>query len=443
MRALLPAALAALFLPPAAGAQAPAFQGLGTLPGGVASQAEGVSADGTGVVGFSDGGGGGTEAFHWTAGGGMQGLGFLPGGIVSSASGVSADGAVVVGTGTADGAVPNAAFRWTAAGGMQGLGHLPNSFSSAATDVSADGGAVVGASTIVTDGMDRAFRWTAAGGMQDLGVLSAGSASVATGVSADGSVVVGGSAGRAFRWTAGTGMVSLGSLPGGAFSSAADVSADGAVVVGVGVGSNGLNEAFRWTQAGGMVGLGRLPGATASQAFAVSADGAVVVGRSEGRAFVWTAAEGMRDLRAVLVGAGLDLTGWTLTTATGVSSGGSVVIVGYGTNSQGQTEAWRAALGGAVAVEGRPRPSAAVLHAPTPNPSGTAAVLRYDVATAGPVRLSAYDALSREVAAVVDGRRAAGRHEAVLDVGRLAPGVYVVRLTAAGGVATRRLTVAR
>ena len=57
---------------------------LGDLPGGeFRSVANGVSADGSTVVGFS-GLGAGQEAFRWTSGGGMVGLGDLPGGLFES-----------------------------------------------------------------------------------------------------------------------------------------------------------------------------------------------------------------------------------------------------------------------------------------------------------------------------------------------------------------------
>jgi probable HAF family extracellular repeat protein len=68
---------------------------LGTLPGGNHSEARGVSADGSVVVGYSNSANGG-RAFRWTSAG-MTDLGTLPGGNHSVAYGVSADGSVVVG----------------------------------------------------------------------------------------------------------------------------------------------------------------------------------------------------------------------------------------------------------------------------------------------------------------------------------------------------------
>ncbi len=78
-----------------------------------------------------------------------------------------------------------------------------------------------------------------------------------------------------------------------------------------------------------------------------------------------------------------------------------------------------------------------------PNPTAGPARVRFAVPESGPVRLAVYDVRGREVAALVDRVVEAGRHEAPLDAGRLAPGVYVVRLEAAGTVLTRRATVVR
>ena len=65
----------------------------------------------------------------------------------------------------------------------------------------------------------------------------------------------------------------------------------------------------------------------------MSADGSVVVGyggSGNGQAFIWTAATGMQTLSAVLAAANVDLTGWGLNQATGISADGTVVV-GNGT----------------------------------------------------------------------------------------------------------------
>jgi hypothetical protein len=104
-----------------------------------------------------------------------------------------------------------------------------------------------------------------------------------------------------------------------------------------------------------MQGLGGLPGGFfGSDALAVSTDGSVVVGSSfaeEGaRAIVWNAIDGLRDLSRVLVeDFGIDLGGWELTEATGVSADGGV-IVGNGINPEGQFEGWIAVLACAPGV---------------------------------------------------------------------------------------------
>ena len=103
-------------------AKDPSFEGLGDLPGGgFSSQARGVSADGSVVVGRSNSTSG-DEAFRWQDGK-MTGLGDLPGGTFSSyAFDVSANGAVVVGR-SFSGSYPTImeAFRWED-GVMTGLG---------------------------------------------------------------------------------------------------------------------------------------------------------------------------------------------------------------------------------------------------------------------------------------------------------------------------------
>ncbi|MEB3123258.1 MAG: PEP-CTERM sorting domain-containing protein [Snowella sp.] len=270
------------------------------------------------------------------------------------ANGVSADGSVIAGRSDyiIDSIpVSSEAFRWTESGGMVDLGYLPDDFSySDANGVSADGSVIVGSSTSFNG--RKAFRWTESGGMVSLGDLPGGdSFSQANGVSADGSVIVGSSDSvngiEAFRWTESGGMVGLGDLPGGSFSEANGVSADGSVIVGRSDSVNG-DEAFRWTESGGMVSLGDLPGGDSnSYANGVSADGSVIVGRSYGdngnEAFHWTQGKGMVSLKETLIGKGLDVSGWTLYSATAISADG-FTIVGNGINPSGQREGWVANL---------------------------------------------------------------------------------------------------
>lgn len=324
------------------------FQGMGDLPGwDFWSEAWGVSADGSTAVGHSKSASG-DEAFRWTQTGGMVGLGDLPGGSHTSiAYHVSADGSIVVGR--SQSASGTEAFRWEN-DVMTGLGDLPGGiFRSRALGVSAEGSTVVGWSYSASG--REAFRWEN-NVITGLGDLPDGSFdSLALGVSADGSIVVGVanymSAQQAFRWENNV-MTGLGDLPGGYFGSTARaVSADGSVVVGVGRSASGI-EAFRWEN-NVMTGLGDLPGRDFfSSATGVSADGSIVTGYSQsasgGEAFIWDTVNGMRSLRDILVNAfGLDLTGWTLSWATGISDDG-LTIVGSGTNPSGETEAWIARL---------------------------------------------------------------------------------------------------
>jgi probable HAF family extracellular repeat protein len=362
--------------------QAAEFIPLGDLPGGeFQSSGNGVSADGTVVVGrsnsdFDGKDDGDTEAFRWTSETGMVGLGDFPGGRYRSrAYGVSADGSVVVGQGS-DETFDIEAFRWTIIDGMERLGDSCCGVDdSEARGVSADGNVLVGEGTS-TSGRE-GFRWTAESGITGVGDLPGGVfSSEANDVSADGSVAVGRSEGasgtEAFRWTEVGGMVGLGTLPGGFDSVALGVSKDGSVVVGWSSSASGSEaEAFRWTSAGGMVGLGDLPGGDfISRANAVSADGSVVVGMgttgSEGdpgdptiatggggivagnkksassheEGFIWTQANGLQRLRDILEADGTTgLSGWGPLRPHDISDDGRWVT-GEGINPSGFNEAF-------------------------------------------------------------------------------------------------------
>ncbi len=75
-----------------------------------------------------------------------------------------------------------------------------------------------------------------------------------------------------------------------------------------------------------------------------------------------------------------------------------------------------------------------------PNPLRDRAEVRFTLPAAGPVSLAVFDVLGREVATLLGGPQPAGEHAVPL-LARLRSGVYVLRLQAPGGVATRKLTV--
>ena len=96
---------------------------------------------------------------------------------------------------------------------------------------------------------------------------------------------------------------------------------------------------------GPRVGLGSLPGSSStSTAYGISGDGQLIVGDSGSKAFVWDSMNGMRDLTSVLTDTlGLNLSGWSLSTASAISTDGST-IVGWGTDPSGEQEAWIAVV---------------------------------------------------------------------------------------------------
>jgi probable HAF family extracellular repeat protein len=331
-------------------AKAADFFGLGQYATELYPQfAHGTSADGSIVVGDANLPSGTDEAFLWSESTGLIGLGQLPDGPFqrSNSAAVSANGLVVVGY--ADHGGLREAFYWTNTDGMQGLGHLPGGgFDSQAFDVSADGSVIVGFSDSSTT-TQKAFRWTESSGMVALDEHY----SVAFGISDDGSVIVGHSENKACLWSDPNGFMSL-----GVFGHARATSSDGTVVVGWSYLDN-RHEAFRWTESDGMIGLGDLPGGRfESQAFDVSGDGSVIVGIGSTdstdlgwEAFIWKSEFGMKSLQGYLsIDLGLDLNGWHLVNALGISRDGKT-IVGCGINPEGHYEAFVANISSREVVE--------------------------------------------------------------------------------------------
>ncbi|MEP0547826.1 MAG: T9SS type A sorting domain-containing protein [Rhodothermales bacterium] len=88
-------------------------------------------------------------------------------------------------------------------------------------------------------------------------------------------------------------------------------------------------------------------------------------------------------------------------------------------------------------------PQAFRLGAAFPNPFAVTATVPFEVEHPGPVRLSVFDVLGRQVAVLVEGDVAAGPHRATLDGSRLATGVYLVVLEAGGQRQASKVLVVR
>ncbi|MDG5767665.1 T9SS type A sorting domain-containing protein [Balneolales bacterium ANBcel1] len=74
-----------------------------------------------------------------------------------------------------------------------------------------------------------------------------------------------------------------------------------------------------------------------------------------------------------------------------------------------------------------------------PNPFNPATTIRYELPEHSDVRLAVYDLLGRQVASLVQGQRAAGRHQITFDASHLSSGAYIYRLEAGGLTLTRQM----
>lgn len=322
---------------------AQSFQGLGFLSGAQShTNIAGISADGSTIIGGQRLTPSDSLAFRWTIGSGMQPLGTLPGMLGATLRDVSADGSAIAGLATNGSGF--AGFRWTESGGFQNLG-----FFSQTDAISGDGLTVLGQGTLSGEIWRSDTGWTSLPGGYGVltgygagGALSSDGSIIAATVGQSGSFVT-----EAARWTPG-GVETLGLLPGGVSSAVGGMSSNGEVVVGGGESTsrNVPSEAFRWsTDSAGMSFLGDLLGGDSwSFAYDVSNDGRIVIGEGTdaigASAFIWDETNGIRALQDVLTNDyDLDLDGWRLTSARGISDDG-LTITGIGINPDGLQEGW-------------------------------------------------------------------------------------------------------
>src|ERR1044071_4828998 len=134
-------------------------------------------------------------------------------------------------------------------------------------------------------------------------------------------------------------MVDVGLAPGGTHAQFLAVTPSGSVFTGDGDIPGVPFHALVWPGQGPLLDLGGLSapsGVLSTRGQAISADGHTIVGsayESGGSpypyAVIWSSSLGMRDLQIYLSSLGLNLNGWTLRSATGISAAG-FTIAGWG-----------------------------------------------------------------------------------------------------------------
>lgn len=186
------------------------WQPLDPMPGGapcgnLQSSAWAVSGDGSAIVGLAWLGCADAHAFRWDSVNGMVDLGSL-GGNNSRANGISSDGSTVVGWDED----PTSGF-WRGSRWVIGAESLLDPVDSVgdAWGANSDGRIIVGAFS--GSSTDNAYRWTEAGGIQTIGVLPGTNyRGYAMDLSEDGNLIIGycgvGFDRRGFAWTPDGGM---------------------------------------------------------------------------------------------------------------------------------------------------------------------------------------------------------------------------------------------
>lgn len=134
-----------------------------------------------------------------------------------------------------------------------------------------------------------------------------------------------------------------------------------------------------------------------------------------------------------------------LTTYWSVEAVPAADVMRFGTYGRG---IWDYAVATVTAAPDDPAPAAAVAMTCAPNPFNPRTTVRLQLAATGQARVVVHDIAGRRVRVLGDEVLAAGRHEFVWDGqdegGRECPsGVYLVKVEAAGGAASRRVALVR
>ncbi|MEQ1509555.1 MAG: autotransporter domain-containing protein [Sphingopyxis sp.] len=290
------------------------------------------------------------------------------GGMVQASS-TNTDGSIIVGDarGTGFGSGYNQTTIWTAttgfynppevvAGSRQaiGSGYVNANGTYFALNVSDYTRNTISGDFSQYSGRIAAYRWSPVSGYEAIGSLGSRYDMVATGIDAAGSAIAGtaidpatGTDRIAFVWRAASGLTSLSHLsnnPAGGVSAASTaeaISRDGTTIVGRSLDASGFSQAAFWRNST-ITGLGFLPGLSptqtglfadnATKAQAVNADGSIIVGTTgsgfqnpTSLAWRWTSASGMQDLNLFATNAGINLGGYVLTDAVGLSDSGQYI----------------------------------------------------------------------------------------------------------------------
>jgi hypothetical protein len=88
-------------------------------------------------------------------------------------------------------------------------------------------------------------------------------------------------------------------------------------------------------------------------------------------------------------------------------------------------------------------PTKFALHQNYPNPFNPSTVVSSQLPVASNVRLVIYDVLGREVAVLVNERRAAGRYRDTFEGSGLSSGIYICRLTAGSYVQSMKMLLVK